>query len=135
MIPSTRLAILLTFALLTSLGVADSAQAAVSLAPVFGSHMVLQRDLPLTVWGAAGPGEQVTVSFDDHTASAMPDAKGQWRVALPAPVCDGKVHALTAKGSNTLVVEDILIGEVWLGLIWPLGGRWWAWGAGSRTCA
>jgi sialate O-acetylesterase len=115
MTPSIRLTILVASAWLTALVLASAAHAAVTVAPVFGSHMVLQRDLPLTVWGTAGPSEQVTVSFDDSTASAMPDAKGQWHVTLIAPVCDGKVHVLTAKGSNTLIYDDILVGEVWLG--------------------
>jgi len=115
MIRSTVFSFVIPVVWLASLAYAPLVQGAVTLAPVFGSHMVLQSDLPLTVWGTADSGEQVTVSFDQHSAVAMPDAKGQWRVTLPAPSPDGKAHALSAKGSTAVVLEDILIGEVWLG--------------------
>ncbi len=115
MIRPTSLFFVVAVAWLSSLAYAPLAQGAVTLAPVFGSHMVLQSDLPLTVWGSADPGEQVTVTFDQHSAIAIPDAKGQWRVTLPAPSSDGKAHTLSAKGSTAMVLEDILIGEVWLG--------------------
>lgn len=75
--------------------------------------MVLQRDLPVPVWGFAEPGEQVTVSFDDHQVSAATDASGRWRVDLPAMTAGGP-FTMTVAGANTLQFKDVYIGEVWL---------------------
>jgi sialate O-acetylesterase len=121
-------------------------RADVKLPKVFGSHMVLQRERPLTIWGWAAPGEQVTVRFEDimtspatatATATATPttpmaiatatttpttatatvtaDAQGNWQVELPAVKADGKTHHLTVSAKKKIVLEDILIGDVWLG--------------------
>ncbi|HSA29533.1 MAG TPA: sialate O-acetylesterase, partial [Phycisphaerae bacterium] len=53
------LAVTLTLAGLSPAG----ARAEIRLPGVFGSHMVLQQDLPLTIWGWAQPEETVTVQF------------------------------------------------------------------------
>ena len=68
------------------------AQADVKLPKVFGSHMVLQCQRPLPIWGWADPGEEVTVRLDEATATAKADAKGNWKVVLPAMKADGKSH-------------------------------------------
>lgn len=91
------------------------AGAAVTLPKVIGSHMVLQRDQPLPIWGWADPGEEVVVKFDKATASTKADAKGNWNVVLPAVKADGKVHRMTVSGKNEIKLENILIGDVWLG--------------------
>ena len=46
------------------------ARADVKLASIFGDSMVLQRELPVPVWGWAEPGEEVTVTFADQTQQA-----------------------------------------------------------------
>jgi sialate O-acetylesterase len=94
---------------------ASSARADVKLPSVIGSHMVLQRDRPLPIWGWANAGEEVTVTLDSGKASTKADDKGRWKVTLPAMKADGKAHTLTVAGTNKIVLEDILIGEVWLG--------------------
>ena len=91
------------------------AQAAVKLPKVIASHMVLQRDRPLPIWGWADPGEEVTVRLDDATAAAKADAQGNWKVVLPAVKADGKAHRMTVSGKNKIELDDILIGDVWLG--------------------
>lgn len=91
------------------------AQADVKLPHVFGSHMVLQRDQPVVVWGWADSGEAVTVTLDQKTAKCTADAKGKWKATLPALSADGATHRLTVSGKNTIQLDDILVGEVWLG--------------------
>ena len=90
-------------------------RADVKLPSVLNSHMVLQRDMPIPVWGWADAGEKVTVSIDDASASATADADGEWKVSLPAMKADGNAHAMTVSGKNTITLDDILIGEVWVG--------------------
>lgn len=90
-----------------------SAQAEVKTPAVFGSHMVLQRDIKLPVWGWAAPGEEVTVSFRDQSVSTKAGADGKWKLAL-APVQVGDPGTFTVKGTNTLTFEDVVVGEVWV---------------------
>lgn len=75
---------------------------------------MLQREAAAPVWGWADPGEQVTVSIAGQTKSTKADKDGKWMVKL-ADLKAGGPHALTVKGKNTVTVEDVLIGEVWLG--------------------
>jgi sialate O-acetylesterase len=108
------LSVILPAALLAGLN--QHAHAEVHLPAVFGNHMVLQRDEPVPVWGWAEPGEQVTVQLDDMKAQAVKaDERGSWRVLLPEMKVDGKAHKLKVRGENSIELDDILIGEVWLG--------------------
>ncbi|MEM9353475.1 MAG: sialate O-acetylesterase [Planctomycetota bacterium] len=75
--------------------------------------MVLQREFTNPVWGRAEPGEVVTVSISGQTRSATTGDDGRWRVLLdPLPV--GGPHRMAIEGSNTIHIEDILVGDVWL---------------------
>lgn len=93
---------------------AAAAHAEVKLAPIFGSHMVLQQKMPVPVWGAAGAGEKVTVRFRAQAKEAVADAQGAWKVLLD-PLEAGGPETLTVTGANTLTLEDVLVGEVWVG--------------------
>lgn len=86
----------------------------VSLHPLFTDHCVLQRDLPVPVWGSASPGESVAVSFGDQSASAKADAQGKWAVRLTPMKASAASADLVAKGLNTVTVHDVLVGDVWL---------------------
>ncbi len=88
--------------------------AGVTLAPVFGDHMVLQRGIEVPLWGRAAPGEKVTVKFQTQEKSAVTDLGGDWRIKLEALAAGGP-EIMTVRGSNTLTVTDILVGEVWVG--------------------
>lgn len=91
-----------------------SASADVTLPPVISDHMVLQRDIAAPIWGQAAPGEEVTVAIAGQKKTATADAKGQWKVTLdPLKLAEGLT--LTVQGKNTLTVQDVLVGEVWLG--------------------
>jgi sialate O-acetylesterase len=78
---------------------------------VFGDHMVLQRDMPVPVWGTGAPGEQVTVRFRQQVKSATVNDAGTWRLSLD-PLAAGGPDTLSV---GTLVLEDVLVGEVWIG--------------------
>ncbi len=94
-------------------GLGPPARADVKLPKVLGDHMVLQRGRPVRVWGWADPGEKVTVSLGAHKAAATAGEDGAWAVTLPAMKAGGP-HEMTVAGNNTLVLRDILIGEVWV---------------------
>ena len=76
--------------LLAVIAASPWAKADVTLPKVIDSHMVLQRDRPLPIWGWATAGETVTVKLDDASATATADGQGNWKVILPAITADGK---------------------------------------------
>jgi sialate O-acetylesterase len=86
--------------------------AEVSLPKLFSSHMVLQRDMPIHIWGSAAPEEQITVEFHGLTRAASADNAGRWSVYLP-PQPAGGPFILSVRSSNTLQLDDILIGDLW----------------------
>ncbi len=81
---------------------------------IFGDHMVLQQDATLPVWGWAGSQEKVTVVFAGRTANTTAGADGKWRVDLPALPAGTPAGRLTVAGTNTLTINDVLVGEVWV---------------------
>ena len=90
-----------------------SASAEVRLPRLLSDNMVLQRDLPIPIWGWAGPNEKVTVRLGKSSASTTAAADGQWSVKLPKLAAGGP-YQMTVAGANTLTLSNILIGEVWV---------------------
>lgn len=91
-----------------------TASGEVRLPRTFGDHMVLQRDIPVPVWGWAEPGEKVTVRFAGASAETTADAAGNWEVRLPALRASAESRELTITGHTTVAFKDVLVGEVWL---------------------
>jgi sialate O-acetylesterase len=84
------------------------------LAGIFTDHMVLQRDVPLPVWGWAKAGGTVEVSLAGHTAKAAVNATGSWLVTLPAMPAGGPFVLEARCGAESVRLRDVLIGEVWI---------------------
>ncbi|HYF34731.1 MAG TPA: sialate O-acetylesterase [Prosthecobacter sp.] len=91
-----------------------SSYADIKLPAIFSDHMVVQSGTEIPVWGWAEQGEAVTVTLGDQSASATTDAQGKWTVKLGKLQAADEPQTLTVKGANTLVVKDVLVGEVWL---------------------
>ena len=91
-----------------------SAFAEVKLPAIFSDHMVLEGGEHVPVWGWAKPEEKVTVEISGQKLATKADAKGDWRVQLE-PLTSGEQLTLTVRGENSIVVNDVLAGEVWLG--------------------
>ncbi len=85
-----------------------------SVAPVFGSHMVLQRNKPIPVWGKADRGQEVSVTLGDITMKTTPEANGSWKVVFPPRKEGGPLKLRIATSRQVIVLEDILVGEVWI---------------------
>ncbi len=100
-----RAALTLFFAL-------TSARAEVRLPKIFSSHAVLQREQPIHIWGWSDPGEKVSASLNDSSQSVAADRLGRWDVYLP-PQKAGGPYQLTVSGTNKIVLDDVLIGDVW----------------------
>ncbi|MDR0901864.1 MAG: sialate O-acetylesterase [Opitutaceae bacterium] len=93
---------------------ATNAGADVVFAPFFRDNAVLQREKPVPVWGRADPGEKVTVTFQSQTVTATANDMGRWGVALAPMPASSAPAELVAKGNNTVIVSNVLVGEVWL---------------------
>src|SRR5690349_21511169 len=85
--------------------------AEVRLPRVFGSHMVLQREKPIVIWGWADANEKITVSIGEDSREARANERGEWKVTLPPRKAGGPL-TLKVNGSSEVVFEDVLIGEV-----------------------
>ena len=90
-------------------------RADVAPATLFADHMVLQRDMPVPVWGHAKAGEAVTVTFAGQTQKTVAGADGKWQVRLDAMKANATPSAMTIRGTNSITITDVLVGEVWLG--------------------
>jgi sialate O-acetylesterase len=98
----------------------------VTLPHVFSDHMVLQREKPVRVWGWAEPGEQVTITLKGKKVKAVTNRKGKWQAELPAMNASLTPVDMHVSGNNTVVVKNILVGDVWLcsgqsNMEWGLG--------------
>jgi len=94
--------------------VTGHAEAAVTTARIFADHMVLQRQLPVPIWGTATAGSEVTVGFAGQSAKAVADPDGRWRAVLGPLEAEPRGRELTvASGEDRLVIEDVVVGEVW----------------------
>lgn len=96
--------------------------AQVTLPKILSSHMVIQRNLPVHVWGMAAPGEEVAVTFRGQTRSTQAGQLGHWSVYLSPGVAGGPFQ-MTIKGTpqpadaaaaQTLTLDDVLVGDVWV---------------------
>ncbi|HOX56773.1 MAG TPA: sialate O-acetylesterase [Candidatus Paceibacterota bacterium] len=93
---------------------ASAACAEVKLNSLFSDGAVLQQGVAVPVWGTARDGERVTVKFQRQTLSTT--AKdGRWLVKLK-PLKAGGPYTLSVAGEdNTVIVSNVLVGEVWVG--------------------
>jgi sialate O-acetylesterase len=87
--------------------------AQVRLPLLISDGMVLQRDVPLKIWGWASPNENITISFNGGEYKCTSDENGNWQTVIPEQQAGGP-YSLTVTASNRITVNDILIGDVWL---------------------
>lgn len=106
----------LALGLAAGLGLAATGLAGgLRIADLFQDHAVLQREVPVPIWGEAEAGEVVTVSHRGHTAVATADARGRWHVDLPALAADAVGAELVVSTTREQrVLRDVVVGDVWL---------------------
>lgn len=104
--------LLLWASLVAVSGVITPAHADVTLHGLFTDSMVLQRDVPVAVYGRGDECEVVTVRVGDAMASTTV-RDGTWKVSLP-PMRAGGPFTLSVAAANTLVCGNVLVGDVWV---------------------
>ncbi|GEC72672.1 sialate O-acetylesterase [Flavobacterium flevense] len=94
--------------------ITSSLFAQITLPKILGHNMVLQRDKKVAIWGTATAGEKITVAFSKQIKTAVTDNSGNWLVYLNPLTASFTPREMTIKGKNTIVLKNILVGEVWL---------------------
>lgn len=89
--------------------------AKIRLPNILGSNMVLQQKSTTKLWGWAEPGEkiQITTSWDNKVIETVGDGNARWQIEIKTPQAGGP-YSITLQGGNTIVLDNILIGEVWV---------------------
>lgn len=117
MIDRVKIKQLIVFLLLLSLHPllgADNKGPEITVASVFSDHMVLQRQMPVPVWGKGIAGSSVSVSLAGISAEAVVDSSGNWNVKLPALSAGGPHVLEVIVGKKRITLQDVLVGEVWI---------------------
>lgn len=82
---------------------------------MFSDNMILQRGMPVPVWGTAAPGETVTVSIRDQRKQTKASADGKWMVKLdPLETGDAATLEIRGAGDSAIAYTNVLVGEVWI---------------------
>ena len=85
----------------------------VRLPKLISNGMILQRDTKVKVWGWASQGEKITLSFKGSTYQTTAEKNGEWVFVLPEMKAGGP-YEMKIDGSNSIIISDILIGDVWV---------------------
>jgi len=85
----------------------------VTLPRLISDGMVLQRDQKIKIWGWADANEKVSVTFNKKKYSTTTLADGTWSVVIN-PTKAGGPHRMQVTGNNTITIENILVGDVWI---------------------
>ena len=80
---------------------------------LFSNGAVFQRGVDVPVWGTADKGEKISVEFNGQKVETV-SVDGKWIVKLKPMKENSTPQNLTIIGNNTVIVSDILVGEVWV---------------------
>lgn len=94
---------------------------AVTLGAPFSDGAVLQRDKPVSIWGKAWAGAEITVSFFGQEVSATADTNGVWRPARVLNVHTGvgewakygNIYSNTVIVASREVPEPVVVRYAW----------------------
>lgn len=102
------------FLVIFCLLISQSIRAEIKLPGYFTDNMMLQRDMPIKIWGWGNRYETVTVSIHDQKVNTRCKKDGTWEIIL-SPIPYGGPYSLTVQGKeNSIKIENILIGDIWL---------------------
>ena len=93
---------------------APDAYAPLTLSRLFSDGVVLQRSMPVPVWGTGDPASRITVSLNDTSQRIRVSADGTWSATLDPHEAGGPHTLSVSSESDSLTVEDIWFGDVWV---------------------
>lgn len=103
-----------SFMALLTLGLLPIAALAVEVAEPFTDGMILQREARVCVWGTGQPGEKIEISFGQQLLKTKASANGNWRAYLEPMPASSVSRKLEVRGTNTIRLSNVPVGEVWL---------------------
>ena len=90
-------------------------KAALELPVIFADNMILQREMPLKIWGKSVAGERVSIKFNSQTISVIADKNRDWEVTLKSMKAGGPYTLkVNSDQGETVIFKNILIGDVWI---------------------
>lgn len=98
------------------MGIVSSSYSNIRLPRILGSNMVLQQQSAVKLWGWGAPNEKITVttSWDHKTYPAVTvTGNATWMLTIQTPAAGGP-YTIQLKGNNSILLSNILIGEVWV---------------------
>jgi hypothetical protein len=105
---------ILVFSILGCL-LSSTAWAYIRLPAIISDNMVLQANANDSIWGWADPNEKVTVKIGSQILGTTAGAQGKWHLILNPLEASSEPVVMTIAGKNTIIIHNILIGQVWLG--------------------
>jgi sialate O-acetylesterase len=91
----------------------NTLSAEVSLPAMISNGMILQRDEKINIWGWAKPGERISVEFNNKKYQTETGPDGKWLIHLDPQIAGGP-YTMIIRGSNTITLNNILLGDVWV---------------------
>lgn len=97
----------------------------------FVDDAILQREMPVPVWGWSKPGAKVTIEFAGQTKTAAANDRGKWTVTLDPLMASREERELKVASNNDVItLSGVLVGEVWF----SSGQSNMDWVAGKSMC-
>lgn len=98
---------------------ANDGSARVTLPKLFGDGMVLQRDVPIKIWGWAEPNEKVIVRFKSQQKTAKAAKDGTWQIILAKEPAGGPYQLIVSGKKNKCQYRRCIVGG-YLAMFWPI---------------
>ena len=112
---TTRLIIAASAFFLLTPVLASGTETTLRLPNIFGDSMIFQANKPITVWGSATKGAEISISFGDVKTTTTTDIMGNWRTNLPATDKSFIPRILRiTDGTEAIEIKNILVGELWI---------------------
>lgn len=128
------------FLVLIFLILSFSISAQVKLPALVSDNMVLQQNAKVNLWGWASPNEKINIQlgWQNTSTEVIADPEGNWKVAVDTPQGSEKAYSITINASNKIVLNNILIGEVWIcsgqsNMYFPVGKEEGTWKTGVKN--
>ncbi|NQT36118.1 MAG: hypothetical protein HQ581_01435 [Planctomycetes bacterium] len=105
---------------------------AIELGAPFCDNAILQRQMPVPVWGWSKPGTRISVEFAGRKKTATTGKNGKWMLQLDAleANADPREMVIIDSAGKAVILKNILVGEVWF----ASGQSNMDWLAGKSMC-
>lgn len=102
--------------LLLLVAVSGKGMTQITMPHFFTDHMVLKSDSSTLFWGWCKPGRTIHIkpSWLKDTLKTVAAGTSRWKVDLPTTKAGGPYEIVIISETDTVRIDDIMMGEVWL---------------------